>query len=216
MHPNSAKIEITQPRLFNASAVAMVNAYGLALVAPIVVSILAVSLIRFGFLTVLIPLLTLAATAYCLPLGLGNTYICQLVRSGNPAAAQAKDGFIVQLTLSPRIRSGLRAKLEDADDIGYLSFNESGFRFEGDSVKLAVPFDQIRLVQPQNIGLRGLFVYGQRIKVVVAGLGEIESVEFAERCSRLLPASRSISRALEEHLSGKAAPEARQGKASIS
>ena len=201
MQSNAAKIEITEPRLFTAGAVATVNAYGLLLVAPVLLSILVVSLIQFGILTVLIPSLMVAVTAYFLPFGLGNTHITRLVRSLHPAADKGGDGFVVQLTLSPRLRSGARAILEDADDIGYLSSSGTELLYQGDSVKLTVPFDCIRRVMPQNIGLRGLFVYGRRIKVVVAGVPEAESFEFAERSSCVLPASRAITRKLYERLS---------------
>src|ERR1035441_4302836 len=169
MHANSATLEIAKPRLFTMPAVLAANAYGLLLVVPLFISILAVSLIKFGLLTVLIPLLVVAATAYFLPFGLGNAHIARLVRSLTPAAAKDGDGFIVQLTLSPRLRSGLRAILEDADDIGYLSFTRTELLFQGDSVKLSVPLDCIAQVHPQNVGLRGRFIYGRRINVVVLG-----------------------------------------------
>ena len=203
MQSNSATIEIVQPRLFTAGAVVAVSAYGILLVAPLFISILVVSLIKFGILTLLIPFLVVAATAYFLPFGLGNTHVTRLVQSLNPAAGKGGDGFIVQLTLSPRIRSGLRAILDDADDIGYLSFTGTELLFHGDSVKLSIPLDRIEQVQPQNIGLRGLFVYGRRIRVVISGLPQAEALEFAERASWLLPTSRAITRKLHERLSAK-------------
>ncbi|MGD0262240.1 MAG: hypothetical protein ABSD29_20940 [Verrucomicrobiota bacterium] len=211
MQSNSATIEIAQPRLFTAGAVAVVNAYGILLAAPLVMAILVVSLIKFGILTILIPFLVVAATAYFLPFGLGNTHVTRLVHALNPAAGKSDGGFIVQLTLSPRIRSGLLAILEDADDIGYLSFSATELVFEGDSVKLTVPLDRIEQVRPQNIGLRGLFVYGRRIRVVVSGLPQIRSFEFAERSSRVLPTSRAITRKLCERLSTKVPPATAQG-----
>jgi len=211
MQSESAKVEITQPRLFTAGAVAVVNAYGMLLATPIFLSIIAVSVIKLGILTVLIPLLALAATAYFLPFGLGNTHITRLVRSLNPDAGRNEDGFIVQLTLLPRLRSGLRALLEDADDIGYLTFSGSELCFKGDSVKLSVPWENIQLVRPQNIGLRGFFVYGRRIKVVVSDWPEAEAFEFAERSSWLLPASRAITRRLYERLSTNVTPKPKQG-----
>jgi hypothetical protein len=201
MDSKAATIEVAQPKLFTAGAVAVVNAYGALLAVPFFISVLVVSVTKFGLLTALIPLLVVAATAYFLPFGLGNTHITRLVQSLNPAAAQGGEGFIVQLTLSPRLRSGLRALLEDADDIGYLTFSGNELLFQGDSVKLSVPLDRIERVRPQNIGLRGLFVYGRRIKVVVSGLPQIESVEFAERSSCLLPTSRAITRRLYQRLS---------------
>ena len=212
MHSDSAKIEITEPRLFTIGAVAVVNAYGLALGTPIFLSIIVISVIKFGTLTVLLPLLAVAATAYFLPFGLGNAHVIRLVRSLNPVVVdESEDGFIVQLTLSPRLRGGLRALLEDADDIGYLTLSGKELRFQGDSVRLSVPWNEIQLVRPRNIGLRGLFVYGRRIKVVVAGWPQVESFEFAERSSWLLPASRATTRKLYELLSATAPQMRKQG-----
>jgi hypothetical protein len=200
MQSKAATIEVAQPKLFRAGAVAAVNAYGALLVAPFVISVLVISVTRFSLLTALIPLLVVAGTAYFLPFGFGNTHVTRLVQTLNPAAAQGGEGFIVQLTLSPRLRSGLRALLEDADDIGYLTFSANELLFQGDSIKLSVPLDCIEMVRPQNIGLRGLFVYGRRIKVKVVGLPQVESFEFAERSSWLLPTSRAITRRLYQRL----------------
>jgi hypothetical protein len=179
------------------------------MILPMFSAIIAVSVIKLGTLTVLIPLLALAATAFFLPFGLGNTHVARLVRSQNPGAGQDGDGFIVQLTVSPRLRSGLRALLEDADDIGYLTFGGNELCYQGDSVKLSVPWEDIQLVRPRNIGWRGLFVYGRRIKLVVSGWPEVESFEIAERSSWLLPASRTITRKLYERLSASVHPKSK-------
>jgi hypothetical protein len=195
-----SKIEIAPPKLFTMGAVLVVCAFGILLGIPVLISVLAVSLMRPGILSLLIPLLVIAATAYFLPFGLGNAYVARLVRSLTPTTDKNQAGFVVQLTLSPRIRSGIRAVVEDADDIGWLSFTASELIFQGDSVKLSIPFDQIKKVQRQNIGLRGLFVYGPRIKVVVPGLPKVESLEFAERSSWLLPTSRRTTKILYQQL----------------
>jgi len=196
MSSNSPKIEIAQPRLFTLGAVLAVNAYGIFLALPVFFSALVVSVLPFGMYTVLLPFLAVAITALFLPFGLGNSYIVRLVRPLKPATASDAKTFIVQLTLSPRIRSGLRALLEDADDVGYLSVSESELVFQGDSVKLSVPKDCIEAVRPRNIGMRGLFVYGRRIEVVISGLPNVASIQFAERSSWLLPASRRVTREL--------------------
>lgn len=203
MQSNSATIEITPPRLFTGRAVGVVSAYGVLLLAPLLGSFFAVSLMRFGILTILIPLLVAAVTTYFLPFGFGNTHVTRLARSLNPAGGKASDGYVVQLTLSPRIRSGFRAVLEDADDIGYLRITDNGLCFEGDSVKLSVPFEQVEQVRLRNIGLRGLYICGQRIRALVSGVPGVESLEFAERASLLLPASRAITARLHERLSAE-------------
>jgi len=116
-------------------------------------------------------------------------------------AASEGQNFIVQLTLTPRLRSGLRALLEDADDIGWLSVTPSSLLFRGDSIQLTVPFTQIQQLEPQSIGWRGLFVWGPRVRLRVSGLPKVEALEFAERSSWLLPASRRTARRLFRCLS---------------
>jgi hypothetical protein len=197
MSLNTARIEIVEPKLFKTGAVLIVTAFGLLAIIPVFISFLVVSLMRVGIPTLLIPLGALAVTAYFLPFAFGNAYVTRLVRGLNPEF----DGFIVQLTLSPRLRSDIRALAEDADDVGFLTVNDTGFLFHGDSVKLSVPFDQIKAVRRKNIGLRGLFVYGSRLVVTVPGLANIKTLEFGERSSRLLPASRKTTLKLYELLS---------------
>ena len=195
------RIEIGQPRLFTLGAVLIVTAYGALLVIPFLATLLVVSVLKLGVLTILIPLLGVAASAIFLPLGLGNPYVSRLVRSLNPAPANAGAAFIVQLSVSPRIRSGLGAILEDADDVGYLSFNGAGLEFQGDSVKLSLPYDCIKEVRPHNTRLRGPLAYSRRIGLDVAGLPNVTSLEFAERSSWLLPTSRRITRQLHQQMS---------------
>jgi hypothetical protein len=168
------------------------------LIAPVLISLLAVTVIKLGVLTLLIPLLTLAGTAYFLPLGLGNPVVRKLVRSQKLDTSE--NGFIVQMTLSPRIRSGLRALVEDADDLGYLSFTDSELAFEGDSVRLRIPWTKITEVRPQNIGWRGRYLYGSRIKITLAGIANVEAVRFSERASLLLPTSKRNTRKLRERI----------------
>jgi len=201
---SAAKIEVGPPKLFTTAGVFVINAYGLLLIIPFLVSVLTISLLKFGVLTWLIPIAVVIATAYLLPFALGNARVVKLVRSLNIPAGKDDDSFVVQLTCSPRISSGLRAVLEDADDIGCLSFTASELVFHGDSITLSVPFDQIEQVRRQNVGLRGLFVYGPRIGLVVSGLPGVKSLEFAERSSWLLPTSRRTTRKLFECLSSKA------------
>jgi hypothetical protein len=186
-------VEITPPKSFTSGAILIIAGCGLLLVAPVLASLLAVTVIKLGMLTVLIPLFTIAVTAYFLPFGLGNPIVRRLVRS---KLNVSNDGFIVQMTLSPRIRSGLRALIEDADDLGYLSFTDSELIFQGDSVRLRIPWRQISEVRPQNIGWRGRYLYGSRIIISVIGIPNVDAVAFSERSSLLLPTSKQITKKL--------------------
>jgi len=191
-------VEITSPKVFTAGPILVIAGCGFLLVAPVLLSLLVVTVIKLGMLTMLIPLLTIAATAYFLPFGLGNPVVRRLVRSLEPDAAE--DGFIVQMTLTPRVRSGLRALVEDADDLGYLSFTTSQLVFQGDSVRLRIPWTQITEVRPQNIGWRGRYLYGSRIIITVAGIPDVNAVTFSERSSLLLPASKQITKKLRDRI----------------
>ena len=196
--PTVGNVEIASPKAFTSAAIFVIAGCGVLLVAPVLASLLAVTLIKLGVLTALIPLLTIAVTAYFLPFGLGNPVVKRLVRSRKLDASE--DGFIVQMTLSPRIRSGLRAVIEDADDLGYLSFTGSELIFQGDSVRLLIPWGQITEVRPENIGWRGRYLYGSRIKITVVGIPNVEAVTFSERASLLLPTSKRITRKLRERI----------------
>jgi hypothetical protein len=203
MTSTTAKIDIATPRHFNTGAVLALTAFGIFRFLLILIAILVVSVLKISLATVLIPALALAASVIFLPFGFGNAYVSSLVRKMNPDAGQGPNSFIVQLTLAPRLRSGVRAVLEDADDVGVLIFNGGELEFRGDSIQLNLPLNQISRVRPQNIGWRGLYVYGRRIELIAPGLPNVESLEFAERSSWLLPTSRRITKQLYQKLSNK-------------
>src|SRR5206468_800847 len=129
----------------------------------------------------------------CLTPWLGNLYVSWAVRRAKPAGL-AGEPLVVQITLSPRIRKGFRALIEDADDVGYLILEESALAFFGDSVRLILPFQRISAVAGENVGLRGVYVASGRIVINIAGLERFESVEIAERSSRFIFSSRKITR----------------------
>jgi len=112
-----------------------------------------------------------------------------------PGAATSRS-YLVQLTLAPRVRKGIRATLEDADDFGYVTFDEDGFVYEGDAITLRVPFQNLRQVWQQNVGWRGRFVYGPRVTIEVDGLKGIAFIEFAERSSLIISQSKRTAREL--------------------
>lgn len=183
---------------------AIICSFGVLLVIPVLIAIAVISLLKFGIITWLLPLLGIAATVYFLPFGFGNPYAAKLVGSLAEAENTTGDGFIVQLTLSPRIHRGWRAYMEDADDLGYLCFANTAMVYRGDAVRFTIPFRQIAGVQARNVGWRGLFVYGRRVVVRVKGLPNGETLEFADRSSWLLPTSRRVMRRLYERLNAVA------------
>jgi hypothetical protein len=203
-----ARFERGTPRLLTKTALVVVCGYGVVLMLPVLLSLLAVSVLPIGAVTLLLPLLTLGVTTFFLPWGFGNGYIRRLARSLPQPEA---DSFLVQLTLTPRLRSGLRAMIEDADDVGWLTIGESALVFCGDALKFTIPLQQIAAVKAQSIGLRGLFVY-PRLALRVAGLTDFQTFAVADRSSACLPSARKANRRLHQQLAGKmirpASPEA--------
>jgi hypothetical protein len=159
---------------------------------PVLVSLITISLVPTGSVTLLIPALALVICVYFLPFGFGNAYVRKVVRR----ESRAQDGFIVQLRLLPSLRNGLRAIAEDADDLGVVTVNSKGITFEGDSICFHTPAAAVKTLRLESSGWRGLFLYGQKVVVEVEGMARARKFELAERSSLTLPASWRNSREL--------------------
>jgi len=189
-------------KVFTPGAIVISSLYGFVLMFPVVVAILGVTLLQFGFWTFLVPMAVIGAATYFLPLGFGNPYVTRLVRPLRPPSVQPQDLFVVQFSTSPRIRSGPMALLEDADDVGVLAFTESTVEFYGDSVRLSVPFSEIKDLRQRNAGSRALFAYGHQLVFNVPSLNGA-AFRFAERSSLVLPTSRRIADRMYRQLQAK-------------
>ena len=185
-----SKFQLQSASRFTTSAIVTSSLYGFILIVPVLLSILAVTAFRFGLVTFLIPLGAMALATFFLPLGFGNPYIVRLVQQLRPIAASDQDVYVVQVSREPRIRSGLMAILEDADDVGILSYTDSCLEFNGDALQLRVPFGDIQEAKQQNAGSRALFAYGPATVVRISDLPEAGTLRFAERSSWILPTSR--------------------------
>jgi hypothetical protein len=159
-----------------------------------------VSVLQFGILTFLLPLATILAATYFLPLGFGNPYLIWLLRKLPNRSAEKNDSFVVQLTRIPRQRTGLWSFLEDADDIGWLSFDESAVVFTGDAIQLEVPYELVEAPRQQTAGWRALFAYGSQTVFSIKGVPQAGTFLFAERGSFVLPTSRKIANRMYQKL----------------
>jgi hypothetical protein len=204
------KIEISEPKRFGVPSILGKYAFSFLLGAPCVAFLLLLSLHDLGQWSLPVGLLILCATI-CLMPSLGNLYVSWVVRPLKPEGQGAirhmgsDNNLIVQVTLSPRIRQGFRALIEDADDVGYLILNQSALTFHGDSIHITVPFEQIKAVHGENVGLRGVYVASGRIAIETPGLQGFEGVEIAERSSRIIFSSRKITREIFARIKEKAA-----------
>jgi len=201
--PLLPQLEIKPATILSPGAVLTMSLFGFVLLLPVLVSMMVVSVLKFGLVTFLLPLATIAAATFFLPFGFGNPYVAKLVRSLKPDSGGPKQLYIVQLTRVPRQRSGLWAILEDADDIGWLQLTESSLVFVGDSVRLSVPYEHIGELRQQNAGWRALFAYGSQMAFSINGLPEAGTFLFAERASWLLPTSRKLAAQIFQHLREK-------------
>ncbi len=212
----AARIEAKAPQVLTPAAVITMSLFGLILLVPVLISMLFVSVLQFGLLTFLVPLATILVATFFLPLGFGNPYLKRLLRKMPGSATTAGERYAVQLTRVPRQRAGLWAVLEDADDIGWLVITDSALVFEGDAVRLEIPYEQVEALRQQSAGWRALFAYGAQTALSVKGAPQAGTFVFAERQSLLLPTSRKIANrmfnALEEktrarQASGERAPQ---------
>jgi hypothetical protein len=195
-----ASIEIRPPQHFNWPALTVCSAYGLLLLLPTLLAILSVSLIGFGLFTIAIPLVTLAGATFFLPFGFGNPHVGRLAKALRTSEQSSGQTFLVQVTAVPRLRSGVRALLEDADDVGWLTCSEEGLVFAGDSLNLWLPSSQIKTIRRENGGVRGLFLYS-RVTIEVSEVPNFRWLKFAERSSWSLPTSRAVTRGMYREMS---------------
>ncbi len=190
------------------------NLFGVVLMAPVLASMMVISVVQFGIITFLAPLGTIAIATLFLPLGFGNPYVARLVRNLRPSEGELLESFVVQLTRVPRLRSGLWAVLDNADDIGWLIFTNDTVVFNGDSVRLSVPYYEIHDLKRRNAGWRALFAYGAQVSFRIASMPNEGSFVFAERASWFLPSSRRISARMYQKFFERTQGQSSQAKSS--
>ena len=131
---------------------------------------------------------------------MGNPHVRRLVHC---LSLSDHDGYIIQLAKIPRLKSGFWAFTEDADDIGLLSLTDDRLVFKGDSIEFSFPYTHIKNICKKNVGWRGAWTSGNRIRIDISDPSGEKSFEFLERSSLTNPASRKITRELFNSLSVK-------------
>src|SRR5262249_13370957 len=89
------------------------------------------------------------------------------------------------------------------DDFGFLKVTETALVFEGDSIRLTVPYTRVQNLRQQNPGWRALFSYGSQTSLSVTDRPEEGTFVFAERSSWILPTSRKNAWRMYESLRKK-------------
>lgn len=90
---------------------------------------------------------------YFLSLFLNGLFNCNPFLDGSYSPQY---GFFGQITLNPRLFTGVMGAIEDADDFGYLRFEGGWVIFEGASVRLRVHYSDLAAAQTEAIGMRAL------------------------------------------------------------
>ncbi len=199
-----SRVVLRDPVHFRMQEVVSVNMFstGVALVllgAMVLVGVI-VFIVSFGLGLILIGLsvclgLYSAMAVLLLPFT-NNYYVARHVRRSIPLPEGDSETYLVQITLSPRVYGGLRGFLEDADDVGYLRFTEEGFEFFGDSITIQLPFENIESIQDVNVGIRGLWIVGRRVRVSTSAFPPYVGIEFLDREGLSVRRTRQISESI--------------------
>lgn len=180
------QIEIREPNVLNFSTILGVNIIALptSFVAGLSVGVLPFFILGFGVATLtserqgasvlFLPALIVATVIFLLsaaflfyaPMLLGPNLLSwkiakQMYRKfGN---IWHEEHYTVQIALNPRHSTGLRALLDDCDDIGVLFLLEDELRFEGDCMSFVLPRDAIDLiVDGSDSAVYGVLGLGKR------------------------------------------------------
>jgi len=123
-------------------------------------------------------------------LGFANYYIKWLVSSQQ--RAETGSGHICQLTTVPRLNTGFRGFLEDADDIGVLQVQDGVITFTGDHIDVAITGSSGISVSLRNIGARGFWFIGRRVRIELHNHPAFQAINIVERQSRTIRESRAL------------------------
>lgn len=203
---NPMQVEVRPPRAFGLKEVVIVNAlsavpslacgllFGAGVTGLVGAAWLAL-FCRTPLWWMLIPLVSLALCScllYFAPfLFFANYYIRSIAAKLDHATSESD--CVCQIATYPRSCRGIGAFLEDADDIGVLWVGDDGIDFKGDHLYLTVPHSSVASVHLSNVGWRGLWFIGQRIRLELYESEEFHALELCERQSSTVAEARSVS-----------------------
>ncbi len=124
---------------------------------------------------------------------LANPYIKYIARKCSKNGSDSVFSVVCQIRLFPRVYTGFRGFMDDADDIGQLQISQGSLAFRGDHIQCFLPFGCIEKIDCKNVGWRGGWLYGHRIKIQTSVFGKYEGLELAERHSITLISSHRIT-----------------------
>jgi len=121
-----------------------------------------------------------------------NFYILGIVKKIG-LSFNSSNEYVFQLSFKPRIQRGLRGTLEDADDIGIFIIDKDKVSFIGDYIKIDISFLEIESIEKHNVGWRGFWIVGKRVKIIFKDTSEYSQIDLLERQSATLIEANIIS-----------------------
>lgn len=129
-----------------------------------------------------------------LPFLLANPYIRYLLRKEFAAKTASTPCYDCHITLTPRLYTGFRGVIEDADDIGRLEISRDALVFTGDHINIYLPFDSIVSATSENCGSRRLWMLGNQIVIRTDKLVGLTGFHLNERQSNTTAGSHRIAK----------------------
>lgn len=196
------KFEVKAPDRFNMTTVIIINLLAMLPLCILYPLLLIVGLnvpsgfwgVPFGVWFVLLCGMCLLYLWFFPGLGGINYYTRRFVSQMFEGSGET--GYICQVTMQPRLYRGIRAFLEDADDIGLVTLNDGVLKFRGDHSDIAITLSTDVTAELRTIGWRGLWYSGARIRLTFPGREPFHEIEFLERQCWSVKASKRLAQEL--------------------
>ena len=131
------------------------------------------------------------------PLMRGGPYVARLARRHILLPCPARRSFLVGIRLIPRLRHGLRAVLENSDDIGFLCVTDDAILLVGDQVRARIPFESVHAVKLKPVGWRRAIRFAGGAVLTSAHLpAPFQAIEVVDRAGNHMFAARANTLAM--------------------
>jgi len=134
------------------------------------------------------------------PVAVGNLYVRRIAKGSLDRRLPGSPSYICQISFLPRLHGGFRGFMEDADDVGHLQITDEVLSFTGDHVCLLLRLDCIQGFTSHNVGWRGMWLAGKRIRITTSVVDGVNSLELCERQSGTVVSSQRISAEIIQEL----------------
>lgn len=110
-----------------------------------------------------------------------NPLMCYMAKADKNVLFDKTRSYVIQATFFPRFQKGLQSALDDADDIGILTFEEDAVSFVGGASKFRIPYSSIHRMESKFNVFPGLLLSGRRLDLFVMSPGSSGKVQLEHR-----------------------------------